>query len=120
MSDEGRLLPWTDANGNPCYLTATDGNGPVARKADRIEAAQLELAGQLLDAAQEALRDDSLKATEFQELGNCLCAALGDALRVAASRGNRLDAQLCDETSELSGAGTGVDAPAPHPVNAFM
>ncbi|WP_072487444.1 hypothetical protein OH786_21000 [Streptomyces atratus] len=91
-----RLLPWAGADGKPCYLS-TDGTGPLSRLADRIEFAQLGLAGQLLDQAQEALSDPALHASELWLLIAKLTDALRDTLRVAESRGARLTPADTDE-----------------------
>ncbi|MFF4604501.1 hypothetical protein ACFY12_17460 [Streptomyces sp. NPDC001339] len=46
-----RRLPWTGEDGRPCYLS-TDGDGPLSRLADRIEAAQLGPSDRLLGRTQ--------------------------------------------------------------------
>ncbi len=38
-----RLLPWTGSEGKPCYLL-TDGDGPLSRLADVVEATHLDMA----------------------------------------------------------------------------
>ncbi|XUL90379.1 ATP-binding protein [Streptomyces galilaeus] len=85
-----RLLPWTGAFGQPCYLF-TDGTGPTSRIADRIEDVQLGLASRLLDRARDTLTEPwSVTATELGFLAGQLTDALRDTLLVAESRGARL------------------------------
>ncbi|WP_405881911.1 ATP-binding protein [Streptomyces sp. NBC_01384] len=85
-----RLLPWTGAYGQPCYLS-TDGTGPASRLADRIENVQLGLAGGLLDRARGTLTEPcSVPSTELGFLAGQLTDALRDALLIAKSRGARL------------------------------
>jgi len=54
LTDAVRLLPWAGPEGKPCYL-AGDGAGFLSRLADNQEAAQLGLAGELIDEAQQVL-----------------------------------------------------------------
>lgn len=49
-----RLLPWSGADGKPCYLIG-DGTGRLSRLADQIEAVQLGLARQILERAHDTL-----------------------------------------------------------------
>ncbi|MBP2052874.1 hypothetical protein J2Z21_005863 [Streptomyces griseochromogenes] len=79
MSRPTRLLPWiTD-----------DRDGPLSRPADVTESVQLGMGGQLLDHAREILPD--APPGELRFLAERLTRALDDALRVAESRGRRLD-----------------------------
>ncbi len=86
-----RLLPWTGSGGQPCLLIS-DGDGPVSRIADRVEAAQLGLAGRLLGRAQEAIATPELSISELGVLAAQLTEALHDALLIAECRGARLGA----------------------------
>jgi hypothetical protein len=65
---------------------------PMSPVAGRIEARRLEVAGELLGVAREALDDQTVTAADLRELGGYLCEALGDALGIAASRGRRCSA----------------------------
>ncbi|MFH8584275.1 hypothetical protein ACH4GP_07745 [Streptomyces celluloflavus] len=93
MNREGpsvRLLPWTNADGRPCYLSS-DGTGPVSRLADRVEAVQLGLAARLLGHARDTLAAPGLPPTpELGFLAAKLADALHDTLLIAESRGTRL------------------------------
>ncbi|MDN3293110.1 hypothetical protein QWM81_03415 [Streptomyces ficellus] len=72
-----RELPWTGVDGKRCYVIG-DGDGPVSRLADDIEAAQIGLARHLLGRAERAQpQDNDLLALIAQ-----LADAVGGALRV--------------------------------------
>ncbi|MEU5166042.1 MULTISPECIES: hypothetical protein [Streptomyces] len=98
-SGEARLLPWTTTGGKPCYLLG-DGAGTVSRIADRVESAQLSMAGELLGHAADLLADHRSTGAQVHCLACRLAESLGDVRRVAESRGRRL------------GDGPGVDDPA--------
>ncbi|MFM9590155.1 hypothetical protein ACKI1J_13735 [Streptomyces scabiei] len=85
---EVRLLPWTGAEDRPCYLVTDSRGGPVSRLADATESIQLGMGGELLAHARELLPDTPRGELRF--LAERLTEALGDALRVAESRGQRL------------------------------
>ncbi|OKH99805.1 hypothetical protein A6A06_22305 [Streptomyces sp. CB02923] len=84
-----RLLPWSQEGGKQCLLS-TDGDGPVSRLADEMEAAQLDMGTELLDHAGAMLGEPDASAGELRFLANRLVEALHDALRVADSRGRRV------------------------------
>jgi hypothetical protein len=96
MQDELRLLPWAGPDGKPCYLSTNKPDGYMSRLADNIEAMQLGLASQLREEALQVLDvldvlDDGDADTDtLSLLAARLVGALGDVLRVATSRGNRL------------------------------
>lgn len=81
-----RLLPWTGSDGQPCLLVS-NGNGPVTRIADRVEAVQLGLAERLLGRAQELIAAPELSISELGALTAQLTEALRDALLIAECRG---------------------------------
>ncbi|MGI5196353.1 hypothetical protein ACQEVY_22340 [Streptomyces sp. CA-288835] len=83
-----RLLPWFNAEEKPCYLIADESGGPVSRLADTTETVQLGMGTELLAHARDILPDTPRGELRF--LAECLTEALGDALRVAESRGRRL------------------------------
>lgn len=89
MTQLPRLLPWTGSGGKPCYLITDDGDGPLSRLADATESVQLGMGGQLLEHAREIL--PGTPPGELRFLAECLTKALDDALRVAESRGRRLE-----------------------------
>ncbi|MBW1596696.1 hypothetical protein [Streptomyces sp. JJ38] len=90
-----RLLPWEGTDGKRCYL-AGDG-GFLSRVADQVEAVQLGMGADLLAHADALLSDKEASAGELRFLGARLIEALTGALRVAESRGVRLEAAE-DET----------------------
>ncbi|MCQ8832346.1 hypothetical protein [Streptomyces malaysiensis] len=85
-----RLLPWTDPDGKPCYLSSDDGSSPLSRRADAIEAVQVSMAAELLRHARVLLDAPRADKRELRYLAERLCEALRDVLRVAESRGARL------------------------------
>ncbi|GGN54527.1 hypothetical protein GCM10012285_47430 [Streptomyces kronopolitis] len=87
-----RLLPWSSPEGKPCYLLS-EGDGPVTRQADAVERAQLASGRILLGHARALLHDDRTTAPELRFLAVCLTDTLADTLRVAHSRGGRLDCE---------------------------
>ncbi|MFJ5529164.1 hypothetical protein [Streptomyces sp. NPDC093261] len=84
-----RLLPWTGAEGKPCYLI-TDGTGYLSQMADTIESVQLGMAGDLLGHAADMLADDRATIAQLRYLLAGMHQALTDALRIVESRGARL------------------------------
>ncbi|MER5963313.1 hypothetical protein [Streptomyces sp. NPDC002057] len=87
---ELRLLPWSGPDGRPCYLSTDDDNSHLSRLADTTEAAQLDVAQELLEHAMEAITDGESGPAELRLLAGDLTEALRDTLRVAVSRGHRL------------------------------
>ncbi|MFD0334183.1 hypothetical protein ACFQZ0_14265 [Streptomyces erythrogriseus] len=86
-----RLLPWSNLDGNPCYLVTDDtGTGRLSRLADEIEAVQLGMADDLLGHAVDLLGDTRATAPQLRYLAACLAEALHDVHRIARSRGARL------------------------------
>ncbi|WP_238697331.1 hypothetical protein [Streptomyces sp. E2N166] len=86
---EPRLLPWSGPEGKPCYLITDDGGGPVSRLADTTEATQLGMGAELLAHSHDLL--PRAPHGELRYLAERLTEALADALRVAESRGRRLN-----------------------------
>ncbi|MEV3971183.1 hypothetical protein AB0K68_24010 [Streptomyces sp. NPDC050698] len=84
----GRLLPWTGADGQPCYLLG-DGTGYVSRLADEIEDVQIDMADRLLAHAAELLAERRVTSAELHYLARRLSESLRDVKRVAESRGGR-------------------------------
>ncbi|MDT0546222.1 MULTISPECIES: hypothetical protein [Streptomyces] len=92
-----RLLPWSDPDGRPCYLSSDNGDSLLNRRADQIEALQLSMGTELLGHAHALLDDRKASTTELRFLAQRLCEALRDTLRVAESRGRRLSDYNEDE-----------------------
>ncbi|MDT0270506.1 hypothetical protein RM844_29965 [Streptomyces sp. DSM 44915] len=92
----GRLLPWSDDRGRPCYLVG-GGQGRVSQLADATERKQLAYAEELLDVAEEVIGSGEYEAEDLDDLGGCLVFALRNVHRVARSRGQRLEAYLVRE-----------------------
>ncbi|MEU1045824.1 ATP-binding protein [Streptomyces sp. NPDC005897] len=84
-----RILPGPDPQGRTALLL-TDGEGPVSRLADRMEAAQLGLGERLLGRARKTLGEQRTSTRGLRLLTNQLADALADALFIAEYRGARL------------------------------
>ena len=95
---ETRLLPWTGEDGKPCYLV-TDGDGPLSRAADAVEAVQLSMAVGLLRHADDLLGYERASAVQLRYLLARMSESLRDVHRVAESRG----ARLVDADGSVSG-----------------
>ncbi|MFG2405185.1 hypothetical protein ACGFR8_12800 [Streptomyces brevispora] len=102
MSPNGelRLLPWAGPQGKPCYLSS-DGAGFMSRLADDMEAAQLGLAGELIQEAQQVLADRAWTPGEIHLLTVQLTEALTNAHRIAVSRGARLPMPAFEDPDAL-------------------
>ncbi|MFC7906313.1 hypothetical protein ACWEQW_08610 [Streptomyces nigra] len=96
-SNELRLLPWTGPDGKPCFLSTDDNGGHMSRLADNIESAQLGMATVLLDQALDILAQAETDPDDLRLLTKDLTGALRDTLRVATSRGHRLDSRSTDQ-----------------------
>ncbi|MFJ3854785.1 hypothetical protein ACIPRL_01060 [Streptomyces sp. NPDC090085] len=90
-SNELRLLPWSGPDDKPCYLSADDTSGYLSRLADSAEETQLGLGTELLAHAVEVLTDGVSDPEELRFLATDLTGALRDAVRIATSRGRRLN-----------------------------
>ncbi|KUM90477.1 MULTISPECIES: hypothetical protein [Streptomyces] len=102
-----RLLPWSNPDGNPCYLVAdASGTGPLSRVADNVEAVQLGMAGDLLDHAADLLADIKATAPQLRFLAARLTESLHDVHRIARSRGARLPVPDDDDEAREEGPGT--------------
>ncbi|WP_329197478.1 hypothetical protein [Streptomyces sp. NBC_01435] len=84
-----RLLPWARPDGGPCYLR-TDGHGYVSRVADEMEVVQLDMGAEVLDCARPIIAAAGATVTELRFSAARLAECLTDALRIAESRGGRL------------------------------
>jgi hypothetical protein len=98
-SSELRLLPWTGPDGKPCFLSTDDSGGHMSRLADSIESVQLGMATDLLDQALDILAQADTDPDDLRLLTKDLTGALRDTLRVATSRGHRLDNRSTDHRS---------------------
>ncbi|MFF5519220.1 hypothetical protein [Streptomyces coeruleorubidus] len=81
-----RLLPWTGADGKPCYLSTDNPDSLLSRLADDVEAAQLASAEQVLAGAKAVLGDPKAGERAVRFALTRAVESLGDALRVAVSR----------------------------------
>lgn len=96
---ELRLLPWTGPDGKPCFLSTDDNDSHMSRLADNMESVQLGIATDLLGQALDLLADADMDPDDLRLLTKDLTGALRDTLRVATSRGQRLDSRSTDHRS---------------------
>ncbi len=88
-----RLLPWTDANGQPAYLSSE--GGFLSAYADEFEELQLDAAQHLVGLVDDILANPHASHAELRFTGQQLRASLVDTLRVALSlRLRRLPSDL--------------------------
>ncbi|MEU7485059.1 hypothetical protein [Streptomyces sp. NPDC042319] len=100
-----RLLPWSRSDGKPCYLSSDNSDGYLWQLADNMEAIQLGMATALIEHADEVLSAPKATHEEVRYLTNRLVESLSDTLRVAKSRGERLQASAPDKKGDEEGEG---------------
>ncbi|MFD8233609.1 hypothetical protein ACFV20_17245 [Streptomyces sp. NPDC059696] len=81
-----RLLPWTGADGKPCYLSTDDPGSLLSRLADEVEAAQLASAETVLAGAAAVLHDPDAGDRALRFALTRAVESLGEVLRIAAGR----------------------------------
>ncbi|NEY33196.1 hypothetical protein GTU99_13500 [Streptomyces sp. PRKS01-65] len=82
-SHEPCRLPWCGTDGKPAYVIADPARpGPVSRRADAMEVAQLEMAAVLLEHARELAGE--MGSEELRYLVTELTRTLTDVLRIAS------------------------------------
>ncbi|MGA4841051.1 hypothetical protein [Streptomyces sp. G45] len=86
-----RLLPWPNPDGGPCYLSTDDPTSVISRLADDIEEAQLASGRQVLTISEAILADAAAGDRTVRFALTRTVESLRDALRVADSRGDRID-----------------------------
>ncbi|MFI0904877.1 hypothetical protein ACH4TE_15230 [Streptomyces sioyaensis] len=95
-SSPPRLLPWTRADGAPCYLSTDDPHSRLSQLADDVEEELLTAAETLLAESETKFAAPDPEADpQEQDRTAVLHAALRDVLRIAVSRGDRLP-EPCD------------------------
>jgi hypothetical protein len=97
-----RLLPWTTDTGKPCLLSSDDPGGFLSRVADTMEAAQLDMAEDVLSNAERTLTNPLSTRAEVEYAGVRLSECLADVLRVAESRRLRLMAMGAGEDDDAA------------------
>ncbi|MFL9684008.1 hypothetical protein [Streptomyces sp. KL110A] len=88
--NELRLLPWSGPDGKPCFLSTDDDDSRLSRLADILETTYLDQAAEVLDHAIELLSLPESAPVDLRAASADLTEALGQVLRVAESRGQRL------------------------------
>lgn len=99
MSDKliARILPWESPEGKPCFLSARNSGGVLARIADEIEAAQTRNGVEVLTGAKAVLADSGAESGQLRFALARVVESLRDVLRVAHSRGARLTLSAREE-----------------------
>lgn len=92
MMDGLRLLPWTDPDGKPCYLAPDTAHpGALSLLADSVEVSQLGSAEEVLAGSRAVLADTAAGERAVRFALTRAVESLEDVLRVAVSRGQRID-----------------------------
>ncbi|WP_371792483.1 hypothetical protein OG285_27025 [Streptomyces sp. NBC_01471] len=86
-----RLLPWTNERGGPCWLSTANPDSHLSRMADELEADMIASAEYVLEQARELFAETVVGERELRFAGTRLAESLGDTLRIAESRGGRLE-----------------------------
>ncbi|MCP3756028.1 hypothetical protein [Streptomyces sp. TBY4] len=87
-----RRLPWTTGEGKLCFLSTAGPDSFLSRLADDLEEVQLDTAAEVLEHSLALLANPDAPPTELRFVTARLTECLGDALRVAESRGERMSA----------------------------
>ncbi|WP_149830407.1 hypothetical protein [Streptomyces tailanensis] len=88
-----RLLPWTTPDGKPCYLDPdTAYPGPLSQLADSVEVMQLGSAEEVLAGGRAVLADSAAGERALRFALTRAAESLEDVLRIAVSRGRRIEA----------------------------
>ncbi|WP_431043391.1 hypothetical protein ACQUSR_16845 [Streptomyces sp. P1-3] len=112
MSARPRLLPWSGPAGQPSYLVTDGGtDSHLWQLADEMEALQLRMGTEMIQHARALVDERKADARALRFLVNRLTEALTDALRVAESRGMRLDASNDEGTQSSRQAGNSDHGP---------
>ncbi|NBE50332.1 sulfatase [Streptomyces boluensis] len=86
-----RLLPWSSADGKPCYLSTDDPLSTLSRLADDLEEEQLTCGEDVLEGAAAVLADPVAGERAVRFALSQAVASLREVLRVAVSRGGRIE-----------------------------
>ncbi|GAA2618509.1 hypothetical protein [Streptomyces vastus] len=90
-----RLLPWTTPEGKPCYLSTDNDESRLSLLADDVETAQLHSGEQVLAGAKAVLADAKAGERAVRFALTRATESLGDVLRIATSRGARIQMTDC-------------------------
>ncbi|GAB2994254.1 hypothetical protein GCM10023080_070830 [Streptomyces pseudoechinosporeus] len=90
-----RLLPWTTPEGKPCYLSTDNDESRLSLLADDVEEAQLHSGEQVLAGSRAVLADAKAGERAVRFALTRAAESLGDVLRIAASRGARIQMTDC-------------------------
>lgn len=94
-----RLLPWLSTEGKPCYLLSSSENGRITQFADAEELRQLTTGAEVLRKARDVLGDLMSPYDEVRYAAVRLAECLDDTLRIAESRGLRLERGNVDDAA---------------------
>ncbi|MFH8289424.1 hypothetical protein [Streptomyces sp. NPDC018059] len=85
-----RQLPWTSPEGKPCYLDTDDSQSLLSRLADDVEEAQLSSARDVLLGSEAVLADVAAGERAVRFALTRTTESLRETLRIAHSRGARI------------------------------
>ncbi|MDQ8704832.1 hypothetical protein RCO28_20385 [Streptomyces sp. LHD-70] len=92
MNGDGlRLLPWSSGDGKPCYLSTDDPHSILSLLADDLEEEQLVCGEDVLAGAVAVLADPVAGERAVRFALARAVESLREVLRVAVSRGGRLE-----------------------------
>ncbi|WP_406139075.1 hypothetical protein [Streptomyces sp. NBC_01089] len=92
-----RLLPWTTPEGKPCYLSTDNPRSLLSRLADDLEDQQMDSAEAVLAGSRAVLADAAAGERAVRFALTRATESLGDVLRVAYSRGGRIEGGDCGD-----------------------
>ncbi|MFD4945856.1 hypothetical protein ACFVYE_23830 [Streptomyces sp. NPDC058239] len=90
-----RLLPWTSAEGRPCYLSTDNPHSRLSRLADEVEDEQLDCGEAVVAGAEAVLVDQAAGEFAVRFALTRAIESLREVLRVAESRGARIRDEPC-------------------------
>ncbi|WP_406095929.1 hypothetical protein [Streptomyces sp. NBC_01013] len=88
-----RLLPWASPEGKPCWLSTDDPDSLMSRLADAMEDEQIECGEQVWAGTRAVLADRAAGERAVRFALTRAVESLGDVLRIAHSRGGRMQGQ---------------------------
>lgn len=95
-----RLLPWVSAEGKPCWLSTDDPGSLMSRLADDMEDEQIECGEQVRAGARAVLADRAAGERAVRFALTRATESLGDLLRIAHSRGHRMQRQSPENAAQ--------------------
>ncbi|MBW5252133.1 MULTISPECIES: hypothetical protein [Streptomyces] len=95
-----RLLPWASPEGKPCWLSTDDPGSLMSRLADDMEDEQIECGEQVWAGSRAVLADRAAGERAVRFALTRATESLGDLLRIAQSRGHRMQRQSPENAAQ--------------------